>query len=103
MLSQLLPYIAIVALPVLANTISPRFCSLAPPSQAWRDSIQDVILDEKTGNFTAFAEDIVIDTYIHVVTSSKSPEDGYLSVSCRFDHVPLAATLIQHIFCRTAR
>lgn len=69
------------SLPLAHSVSSKGFCSSFDATAEWKDSIQDVIANERSGNFTAFAQDIVVDTYIHVVTSSKKPEDGYLSVS----------------------
>lgn len=85
MFPQLLLWLALAATAV-ANTINPGFCSVSPPSEAWLDSIQDVIDAEKSGSFAGFTQDVMVDTYVHVVTASQKPEDGYLSVSPSFPY-----------------
>lgn len=57
-----------------------KICANEPPSAEYIASIQDVIENEKNGNFTAFTEDVMVDMYIHVVANSEKPDDGYISV-----------------------
>lgn len=68
--------------PVVASMSieDPKICANQEPSAEYIAAMRDVIENEKSGNFTPFAEDIMVDMYIHVVAPSEKPDDGYISV-----------------------
>ncbi len=85
---SLLLHAAFGAAAVAASALDPRIakseCGTPSPSPEFLETIKLLAGNESLATATASGEKIKITTYIHVIASSNSPTDGYISVSSSF-------------------